>query len=75
MNSQEGAVLQLGVWEWGQLLTVNKSLIEHVTKGLGLGRILWIKRRKLRKMGMRFGSWNVRSLYRAGSLMMIVKRL
>jgi hypothetical protein len=27
------------------------------------------KRPKLRKMGLRFGTWNVRSLYRAGLLM------
>jgi hypothetical protein len=30
---------------------------------------------KLRKMSMIFGMWNVRSLYRAGSLMKIAKEL
>jgi hypothetical protein len=30
---------------------------------------------KLRKMDMRFGTWNVRSLCRAGSLMTVVKEL
>jgi hypothetical protein len=33
------------------------------------------KRPKLRKMGMRFGTWKVRSLYRAGSLMTVVKEI
>jgi exonuclease III len=33
------------------------------------------KRSKLRKMDMRFGTWNVRSLYRAASLVTIVKEL
>jgi hypothetical protein len=29
------------------------------------------KRPRLKKMDMRFGTWNVRSLYRAGSLMTV----
>jgi exonuclease III len=33
------------------------------------------KRPKLKKMDMRFGMWNVRSLYRAGSLMTVVKEI
>jgi hypothetical protein len=33
------------------------------------------KRPKLRKMDMRFGTWNVRSLYRASSLMTVAKGL
>jgi hypothetical protein len=31
------------------------------------------KRPKLKKMGMKLGTWNVRSLYRAGSLMTIAR--
>jgi hypothetical protein len=33
------------------------------------------KRPKLKKMGMRFGTWNVRSLYRAGSLVTVAKTM
>jgi hypothetical protein len=33
------------------------------------------KRPKLKKMGMRFGMWNVRSLYTAGSLMTVVSEI
>jgi hypothetical protein len=33
------------------------------------------KRPKLRNMDMRFGTWNVRSLYKAGSLMTVSREL
>jgi hypothetical protein len=33
------------------------------------------KRPELRKMGMEFGTWNVRGLYKAGSVMTLVKGL
>jgi hypothetical protein len=33
------------------------------------------KRPKLKKMDMRFGMWNVRSLYRAGSLVTVAKEI
>jgi hypothetical protein len=33
------------------------------------------KRRKLRNMGIRLCTWNVRSLYRAGSLMTVSRRV
>jgi hypothetical protein len=33
------------------------------------------KRPKLKKLDMRFGTWNVRSLYRAGSLMAVAKEI
>jgi hypothetical protein len=42
-------------------------MLRNVTKGLGIGRILWNDLRH-GKMDMRFGTWNVRSLYRPGSL-------
>jgi hypothetical protein len=33
------------------------------------------KQPKLKKMDMRFGTWNVRSLHRAGSLMTVAKEI
>jgi hypothetical protein len=33
------------------------------------------KRLKIKKMDMRFGKWNVRSLYRAGSLRTVVEEI
>jgi exonuclease III len=33
------------------------------------------KRPKLKKMDMRFGSWNVRSFYKAGSLRTVVEEI
>jgi hypothetical protein len=33
------------------------------------------KRPKIRNMDTRFGTWNVRSLYRAGSLMIVLREL
>jgi hypothetical protein len=33
------------------------------------------KRPKLRKMDMRFGTWNVTSLYRAGSLIIVANEI
>jgi hypothetical protein len=69
-------VLQLGGWAWGY----NSSpgiicLLRNVKKGLGLGTDSLEKRPKLRKMDMRFGTWNVISLYRAGSLMTVAKEV
>jgi hypothetical protein len=48
------------------------SLVRNVTKGLGLGRIIWINDLSKKKMDMRFGTWKVRSVFRAGSLMTVV---
>jgi hypothetical protein len=33
------------------------------------------KRSKLKKMAMRFGTWNVRSMYRAGSLRAVAEEM
>jgi hypothetical protein len=33
------------------------------------------KRPKIRKIDRRFGTWNLRSLYRAGSLMTVAKEI
>jgi hypothetical protein len=38
---------------------------------LGPGWIFWIKDPKQRNMDMRFGTWNVWSLYRVGSLITV----
>jgi hypothetical protein len=35
--------------------------------------VFFDKRPKLRNMDMRFGTWNIRSLYRAGSLVTVLK--
>jgi hypothetical protein len=42
-------------------------------KGPGTGTDYLNKRPKLKKMYMSFGTWHVRSLYRAGSLMTVAK--
>jgi hypothetical protein len=39
-------------------------------KSLGIGQILWINN-LARETNMRHGTWNVRSLYRTGSLMAV----
>jgi hypothetical protein len=63
-------VFQLGCWAWGQqLLAVKKNKLDtkHHKKPQ-----TWTdsfdKRPKSKKMDLRFGTWNVRSMYRAGSL-------
>jgi exonuclease III len=33
------------------------------------------KQPKLKKIDMKFGTWNIRSFYRAGSLMTVVKEI
>jgi hypothetical protein len=54
---------------------VKVILLRNVTKGLELERDSLDIRPKLRKMDMRFCSWNVKSLYeyRVGSLMTVAK--
>jgi hypothetical protein len=49
-------------------------LLQNVTDGLGTGRILWINYLS-KRMVMRFATWNVKSLYRAGSLMALAKAI
>jgi hypothetical protein len=51
------------------------SLLQNVTQGRRPGWILLHKQPKLRKMDMRFGTWNVRSMYRAGSLVTVVNEV
>jgi hypothetical protein len=50
-------------------------LVMKCHKGPGTWADSLDKRPKLRKMDMRFGTWNVRSLYRTVSLMTIAKAI
>jgi hypothetical protein len=73
VDRQQGVVLQLGVGHWPGTLhhkLVSKNLTEPQTWTDSLD-----KRPKLRNMDMRFGTWNVRSLYRVGSLMTVSREL
>jgi len=59
-DCQQRMVLHLGV---GQRLTTPRrknSMLQNITDGLGIGRLL--KQPKQRKMDMKFGTRNVRSL-------------
>jgi hypothetical protein len=49
-------------------------LLRNVSKRLGLGRILWHELSN-GKRDMRFGTWNVRSLYRVGAIKSVVGEL
>jgi hypothetical protein len=69
-------VLQLGGLEWGsQPLTVKNKF---VMKGYTNPRT-WTdsldERPKRKNMDMRFGKWNARSLYRAGTIMRVSRKL
>jgi hypothetical protein len=64
-------VLQLGGWAWGyQLLTVKNKLVTKILKTPRTWKNSLDKRPK-QKMDMRFGTWNDRSMYRAGSLRVV----
>jgi hypothetical protein len=54
-------------------LTINNELVTKCHKGPQTDSL--DKRPKLRKMGMRFCVWNVRSVYRAGLLMAVAKEI
>jgi hypothetical protein len=65
-------VLQLEGQAWGfQLLTIKNKLVTNCHKAARTWTDSLDKRLKLRKMNVRFGTWNVRSLYRAGSLVTV----
>jgi hypothetical protein len=51
----------------------NTSLLQNVTQGLSIGRILHNNRGNGK--WLRFETWNVRSLYRAGSLKTVASEL
>jgi hypothetical protein len=68
-------------WQFRQFLPYiktcgyNKLLTAKVLTDINFLIISLIKRPKLWKMDMRFGTWNVRSLYRAGSLMTVASEI
>jgi hypothetical protein len=49
-------------------------LLQKLYRNLGPGRIPWINDTSSRKW-MRFGTWNVRSMYRAGSLRVVEEEI
>jgi hypothetical protein len=51
------------------------DLLRKLVKSLGPGRIFLDKRPKLWNTDMRFGTWNVRSLYGAASLKTVSREL
>jgi hypothetical protein len=62
-----------GTPAWGlgvrlKLLTIKNMFVTKCQKWPRIWTDSVNKRPKLRKMDMRFGTWNVRSLYRAGTL-------
>jgi hypothetical protein len=75
-DKRQGVFLQLGGWAWGsQPLTVKQKLVTRSHEEPGTWTDSVHKRPKRRNMDMRFGTWNVRSLYRVGSLMTVSKEL
>jgi hypothetical protein len=69
-------VLQFGGRAWGQQqLALKYKLVTKYHKGPQTWTDSLDKRLKIKKMDMRFGTWNVRSLYRSGLLMIVVKEL
>jgi hypothetical protein len=76
VDSLQRAVLCLQVGHGAKkLLTVKNKLVMKYHKGPQALTYSLDKLPKLRKMDIRFGMWNVRSLYRSGSLMKAVKEL
>jgi hypothetical protein len=76
VDIRQWVVLQLGGWAWGsqtftiKIKFVTKTAVEPQTRADSLD-----KRPKLWNMDVRFGLWNIRSLYRAGSLMTVSREL
>jgi hypothetical protein len=73
-DSRKAVVLHFGGWARGQqLFTIKTNMLQNVTQGLGVVRILW------NDLGngkdMRFITWNVKSLYSAGSLKTVSSEL
>jgi hypothetical protein len=71
----QGVVLLLGGWAWDeQLLAIKNKLVTKILKVR-----TWMdsldKRPKRKNMYMRFGTWNVRSMYRAGSLKAVAEEI
>jgi hypothetical protein len=74
-TADEGWSSSFGVWRGANNSSPYKiSLLRKTTRSLGRGRITWINDLSERKW-MRFGTWNVRSMYRACSLRAVVKEI
>jgi hypothetical protein len=56
-------------------LTVKNNLVTKCHKGLQTCTDSFDKRTKLRKVDMRFDTWNVRSLHRTGSFMTVAEEI
>jgi hypothetical protein len=68
--------LQLGGWAWGQqLLTIKNKLVMKPNMKPRNWTDSLDKRPKQKKMDMRFGTWNVISMYRAGSLRAVAEEI
>jgi hypothetical protein len=75
-DSRQGVVLQLGGWAWGyQLLTVKNKLVTKILKKPRIWTDSLDKRPRRKKMDIRFDTWNVRSMYRAGSLRAVAEEI
>jgi hypothetical protein len=69
-------VLQLGSWAWGlQLLIVENKLVTKDHKKPQNWTDSLDKRPKRKKMDIRFGTWNVKNMCRAGSLRAVVEEI
>jgi hypothetical protein len=69
-------VLQLGDLGWGQqFVTIKNKLVMKCHNGPQTWSDSFDKQPELRKMDMRFGTWNVRSLYKEGSLMTVANEI
>jgi len=76
MESKQGVDLQLGGWgRCQQLLTIKTYLVTKCLHIKTRTQTYILVRPKQQKTGMTFGTWNVRSLYRSGSLTAAVREL
>jgi hypothetical protein len=74
--AENGSSSSLGALTWSsQLLNVKNKLVTKCHKRARTWMDSSDKRLKIRNMDMRFGTLNVRSLYRAGSLMTVAKEI
>jgi hypothetical protein len=75
-GSRQGVALQLGDWAWGQqLLAAKNKLVKKDHKKPRTWTEYLDNRPKLRKMDMRFCTWNVRSMSKIGSLITVEKEI
>jgi hypothetical protein len=79
LNKQSQATKQVGSssfgsWAWGFTPHGKIKLVTECCKG----HMTWtdsLERLKLNKIDMRFGTWNISSFYRAGSLRTVARQL